>query len=230
MPRLSQKAGYLRSLEQVLIAYLQDNVVAGDNKLIDEASTMLAVIYSELQEAKLKRYPVPRSRVQKSNDWVDRVLPLYDEERFRIYARCSRSTFDFILSQIENSPHFRNRSPNSPQQPIRQQLLTALNKLGSDGSGSAWRRSAALVGSSEGNTINQTRRVVHALFDLFEDWIVWGDDEDQLEESTANYKRMGFAGCIGKVDGTNVVLAYKPGQLNHNIVYYFLTEFSRWQV
>lgn len=210
MPRLSAKAAYLADVDGLFVESVAAFVAADIPEDADEAMEMLVSYHEQYIESKERRYIMPRYSVPKSNDWLQTILPAYEEPRFRTYARCSRSGFAFVLSCIQDSTHFKIRG-NRPQQPVSIQLLAALNKLGTNGNGTSFSRSAGSFGTSEGNIWNQTKRVVNALYDLRSDWIQWGNEEDRLKESQINFEREGFAGCVGKVDGTCVVLAFRPG-------------------
>lgn len=54
-------------------------------------------------------------------------------------------------------------------------------------------------------------RVIHALFQLRDKYIKWFNPSERRLESLENQIRKGFIGVIGKVDGTDIVLLYKPG-------------------
>lgn len=64
---------------------------------------------------------------------------------------------------------------------------------------------------SERHILKAITRVVKALFNLKDKVISWPDAQKQLYESMLNDEREGFIGAVGKVDGTNIDLKFKPG-------------------
>ena len=156
-----------------------------------------------------QRYLGPRRQVPKSN-FGTAIIPNYEDARFRSQTRVDPRSFTFIVDLISDHPVFQNNSHN-PQDSIRNQLYLALWRLGHDGNASSFMNAAGHWGVSEGHINNCTRRVVKALFQKREDFIQWPDTEERRKESFSNSERGGFSGCIGKVDGTDIVLAFKPG-------------------
>lgn len=213
MPRSSQKAVHLAEIDALYLERLLDYVNADDERTEEDALEQVYLLLACYEEASRRRYGASRASnpIKKSLHWANNILPTYDEVRFRCHARCSRQGFHFVLSKISNSIHFQSKSTSKPQQPVSIQLLNALNRLGTNGNGSSFLRLAGQFGTSDGNIFKQTERVINALFDLRDTWIVWGDAAAQEEESRSNYERQGFVGCLGKVDGTCVELAFKPG-------------------
>ena len=105
---------------------------------------------------------------------------------------------------------FSNQS-NCEQAPVYQQLQCALYKLGHDGSASSYIQSASYWGVSEGHMYKTTSRVVEALCNLKDKVTEWPTEDEKRMESMKNDFREGFLGCVGKPDGTDIVLKNKPG-------------------
>lgn len=57
---------------------------------------------------------------------------------------------------------------------------------------------------------NSTWRVVYAIVQLKDTYIQWLDENSQRIESMTNIEREGFGRAVGKIDGTDIVLKYKP--------------------
>ena len=65
-----------------------------------------------------------------------------------------------------------------------------------------------------------TSQVVEALYNLKDEVIEWPTKDGKRRESMENDTREEFLGCVGKVDGTNIVLKNKPeGIYNGEIVF-----------
>lgn len=151
----------------------------------------------------------PREEVPKSN-WSSYILPQYADFRWRSFSRMNPASFQQILLLVEGDPTFSNIS-TSAQAPVDAQLKLALWKLSHNGSASGFRASSAQWGVSEGHIFDCTKRVVAALFRLREQYIQWPSETARKRESIINDIREGFSGAVGKVDGTYIVLQYKPG-------------------
>lgn len=157
------------------------------------------------------RYTVPHlhGTVPKSKQFIDEVVPLYDDERFKILFRVSRKTFYVILDLIKDDPVFRSRGRGRPQYPIHLQLQVVLYRLGSSGEASSIAKIAFLFGLGDGGTIqNFVARVFSAILKLQNRFIFWPGENERKTIEKATYHEMPF--CIGYVDGTEVRLAEKP--------------------
>lgn len=167
-----------------------------------------------------QRYMYSRLPVPKSN-WANHILPQYSEDRWRTVIRMNPQSFEYILDLIKNNPIFYNRSTSS-QALIDQQLKLGLYKLANDGSVSEFRHLSNQWGVFEGHISNCTRRIVFALFQLRNSYIRWPTDNKRRIESMKNQDREGFLGAVEKVDGTDIVLWYKPGGVFHGEHFSFL--------
>lgn len=115
-----------------------------------------------------------------------------------------------MTSLIKDDPIFYNNS-NIPQTLVHAQLHYALYKFGSDGNASSWTSGARKWGISEGHMYDCTLRVIEALCNLKDQLIIWPTQDKRKYESIKNSDREGFLGAVGKLDGTNIVLKFKPG-------------------
>lgn len=157
------------------------------------------------------RYCVPfvHGSVPKSKSFVFDVVPLLDDERFKILFRTSRRTFNIILSLIKDDPIFEQKRRGRPQIPVEVQLQVVLFRLGCTGEGSSIAKIAFLFGIGDGGTVqNVTKRVFSALLKLKPRYIFWPDEEERRTIEQATHHEMPY--CIGYVDGTELKLAEKP--------------------
>lgn len=127
-------------------------------------------------------------------------------------------SFQHIVQMIEHDPVF-DKNSNNPQDPISLQLHYALYKLGHDGSAVGYIEAASKWGVSKGHVYNTTSRVVEALCNLKDTVICWPSTRKRRYESMSNDAREGFLEAVGKIDGMDIVLKYKPGG-NYNEVFF----------
>ena len=201
MPRISEKEKRRRELWAV---FLKKAHTKGAR---DPCTRRLLALHEGFVA---QRYMEPRVHILKNN-WADSVLPTYSDAKWRNIMRVDPPSFEFILRQIRDHPVFSNKS-NRPQDPVDVQLKLALYRLAYDGSGVGFNNTAHHWGVSEGHISNCTKRVVFALFQLQNQFIQWPDTQDLRKESLENLRRAGFLGCVGKIDGTDIGLPFKPGQ------------------
>ncbi|CAG8756150.1 444_t:CDS:2, partial [Gigaspora rosea] len=88
---------------------------------------------------------------------------------------------------IRNNPAFLNNSKHLPR-PAWQQLVVTLERL---------------VGLGIGTVVEYTKRIVTAINSIGNAYVQWPDSIEQQQLSE-------FKGYVGFLDGTDVVLEYKP--------------------
>ncbi|POM80901.1 Hypothetical protein PHPALM_1203 [Phytophthora palmivora] len=120
----------------------------------------------------------------------------------------TKSSFWFVLSQIEGHPVFRNASPHS-QAAVTLQLAVALDRLGNYGNGVSLGRTLILWGIGKGTCVAYTTRVLEALNDLSSTFVVWPNKRKRRAMSR-RMASQGFKGCVGFIDGTTFPLSQKP--------------------
>lgn len=199
MPRHSAKTLLERELFELFVSQL------GSEGLTDSTMELL-YIYEGLKE---QRYINSTRVLAPKSNLGTYILPQLDDTRFRSYLRVTRCSFDKIVDLIRHDDVFKNMS-NCAQAPVELQLHYALFKLGHAGNASGVKKSAATWGVSEGHIVNCTWRVVQAICNIRDNFVKWHDRRGRLTESFENDTREGFIGAVGKIDGTDVVLEYKP--------------------
>ena len=131
------------------------------------------------------------------------------EDRFMSFFRMTRKSFNALAAIVSNDSIFRNDSRNPQVSPIIQ-LATTLYLLGSFGSSTV--RAAAQLGIGEVTAHLYCNRCIIALVRLSSRFIRWP------KPGTPEFRRMRaeieqqsqFPGCVGFLDGTNIVLQYGP--------------------
>lgn len=136
--------------------------------------------------------------------------PMLQEPRtFRLFLRMTRTSFDHLLTKIENHPVFLNES-TCPQTPVRYQLATFLHYLGA---GNCSHGQLALpLGLGEGTITLFCRRVLTAILSMKSTFIRWPSERERRTTAAriCNASNGIFANCVGFVDGTYIILRYAP--------------------
>ncbi|XP_055350100.1 uncharacterized protein LOC129596781, partial [Paramacrobiotus metropolitanus] len=89
-------------------------------------------------------------------------------------------------------------------------LATALCRLGSTGNAVSLGCVARKFGVSEGTVELFTGRVIVALLSLEKDIVRWPTNDEKRVTKQRIKAKHHFPSCLGYVDGTDIVLAYKP--------------------
>ena len=187
----------------------------------DDEHLAASMQFSELLELLLQTRVLDKSVVQK-NSQLHLVLVEYKEDdprRFRRNLRVSPSTFDELVTRIEDDSIFQNRS-NRMQYPVDIQLALALYRFGHDGNAASVEGVAQWAGVSVGLVVKATRRVMVAFLRLHDSIICWPSKAEReeakcwVESVSCPAWQDGF--CM--VDGTLVPLFEKPG--HHGEAYF----------
>lgn len=115
-----------------------------------------------LDKAQSNRYIGLWITTSKSSSQLMTCLAVYDPFQMRTVIRMDQSSFEALLSVIEEVPQIINISMNSPM-PVRHQLIVALNRLSRDGNGASHTNFTDTFAISEGSVLNLTTRVEEAL-------------------------------------------------------------------
>ena len=130
-------------------------------------------------------------------------------DRFLSFFRMTRESFTKLAGLIGNDPIFYNNSHNPQVSPILQ-LATCLYFLGAYGSSTV--RGAAQLGIGEGTAHLYCQRCLIALVRMSPQYIccpVPGSIEFRTMRNDIE-RESGFPGCVGFLDGTDIVLQYSP--------------------
>lgn len=215
MPRSSERRRIIETLEALIVwenlAESSDEEELDDDDEItgDNPEELLELIYSQ-------RYLEPRVLVPKSREWAERVLPNHDDRRFRRTLRMSRSSFHFVLENIQSHRVFLKKKGS--QLPVEIQLQISLYRFGRFGNGASVADVAERFGVSEGVVIKSTRRVVKAIISLEDVYLSWFTASEAANMKKRILVESGFRNCLGFLDGTTIVLADKP--VDNGEVYY----------
>jgi hypothetical protein len=194
-----QKAAVLREL-------LDD-----EDSVQDDQDAHTAFIYERMKNKRyLFRPKVYRKNRKKFdlNDCLSYNSQNYSEEEFLYCFRLSRESFFLLLEEMGTKKAFKY-SKFKQQRPIAFQLLVFLFRIGKEGTGGGALSVSTHFGIGKGSVKNYVRRCVLALHEIKDDVIRWPDtnDRDAMRARLAAY---GFRHCVGIIDGTLVVLDFKP--------------------
>jgi hypothetical protein len=154
-----------------------------------------------------QRYLVPRVyNVAKSFEWREKILPAYDEERFKKLFRMSRHSFSLLADRIRNDGAFISRG-NKEQAPVELQLAVFLRRLGTMEDIFSI---CSHFGIAEGTVILYSKRVMKALRHLQSELVKWPRGERRKEVHEGFQKLLGIPNIIGAIDGTHIILANAP--------------------
>jgi hypothetical protein len=120
----------------------------------------------------------------------------------------SRLSFFKLCSQVESHPIFHNNS-NRPQRPVIEQMMVKLNQLGCFGNGVAVGMLATCYQIGNGTVELYTNRCLIAILSLRSRLLAW-PDPDAHKKIREKFKEVGFEGCVGLIDGTQVIMSTCP--------------------
>ena len=106
----------------------------------------------------------------KQLQWFHRVLPDYDDFRFRQAIRVSREDFELLLELIKDDPVFTS---SKSQFPVSVQLAVALYRFGIYGTGASVCSVARIFGVGDGSSVIRfTRRIIQVIhYDNFRKYL-----------------------------------------------------------
>lgn len=179
----------------------------------DRLNDTITSLYDEVIRARVLHQPnAPPMRapqIQLLHDFGDSRPHL-----FRKKLRVNPDIFDDILDQISGHAIFTNRS-NNPQLPVAVQLAIFLNRAGHYGNAISPEDVAQWAGVSIGSVINCSNRVMVAILDLHDTFIVFpaldSDDAEQARRFVEARSCPEWRNGIFAVDGSAINLYEKPG-------------------
>jgi hypothetical protein len=154
MPRRSNKK---KLLQHILVRTIIEITWANNIETVDrELNNCCEDVLSLLSF----RYTSPRLLVPKSKEWFYKVLPEYDNLRFKSSLRVDREDFEKLLNIISPSPIFHT---SKKMIAVDLQLAISLYRFGCEGSGVSYIKVGQMFGISDGGTIKTcTERVIKA--------------------------------------------------------------------
>ena len=229
MPRISKRAIFLRELGDVVVshhAYADARMLLcedSDSELEEDEVVNTKVIAAN-QYASLMNFRYiyratsnrPDVRGRKSGyampEWKKIVLGYkYNEEEFLRIFRIPRCLFLSLVRLLQNHPAFGVHGKKQRKHfSAELHLLVLLKYMGSEGNASSAINLKHGLGIGKGSVTNYLRRAVDAVLSLFSQTVFWPDAEECIEISNRIREAQHFPKCFGAIDGTHLVLAFKP--------------------
>lgn len=121
-----------------------------------------------------------------------------------------KEAFKAIQEAIESHPEYTYKGVGCRQLPCGVQVMIALNRLGTSGTGGAYASVARRYSISEGEVVVIMRRFMKAVLSILKNSIKRPEGQKRSQIIEAHKKRSGFTGCVGFVDGSLLSLHEKP--------------------
>jgi hypothetical protein len=180
---------------------------------MDEEDSILAGIEVKAlahRSVESRWYLRPRTQIIKGPETNDYFLNVMEEKRFKIHFRMKRESFLLLCNRVLGNQIFHNNS-HHPQQPVQEQMMVTLSRLGCFGNGASIGRLAAQFRIGEGTVERYTDRCIMAILGLQDEVLCWPNVEAR-QRSSDSFAEVGFKGCVGLIDGTQIVLSAFPGR------------------
>jgi hypothetical protein len=132
----------------------------------------------------------------------------FTEEEFLFCFRMKRESFLLFLEEMKCRKAFKP-GKFKKHRPVAYQLLVFLYRAGKEGTGGSASAVSCFFGIGKGSVINYVRRSVSALSEIEEEVVYW-PDQNEKDEMKTRLAASGFRHCVGIIDGTLVVLDFRP--------------------
>jgi hypothetical protein len=215
MPRKSNRKEALDALRRRVYklkknALLRELMDEEDSIQDDYDQCMFALLKKKEKCRYLFRKTKYRKNRQKFNlqDCLSEDSVNYNDEEFLYCFRMTRESFFLLLKEMESKDAFRHGRFKKPR-PISFQLLVFLYRVGKQGTCGSSLAVSHHFGIGKGSVNNYVRKCVAALHEIHDDVVHW-PDEDQRQEMKNRLAMTGFRHCTGIIDGTLIVLEFKP--------------------
>ena len=144
-----------------------------------------------------------REDIPKVDQYVERVVPLYNMDDFRKFFRMSRHTFQVICEQLGALDEFQlERSRGRKAISIEKQLMVFMWYVGSL---EPLCRIADRFNVTEFSVLRIRKRICGAVLRYFKTkYIVWPNAQDKQGVKQAFQDKRGFPNVIGAIDGTHI--------------------------
>ena len=216
MPRKSHRR---KAIDSLIDTIKKLQVKAALRDILDEENSvedyLLIQKKSILKKIMAKRYlfRLSKNRARKIKFDLDDVLSydskLTNEEEFLQQYRITRDSFFLLLNELKDKKAFATTSNKGHQRPISFQLLVFLYRIGKEGSAGGSSDVSPFFGIAKGSVQNYVRRCVRALHEIKEEVVYWPDINERIDMRN-RLAAYGFRHCVGIIDGTLVVLDFRP--------------------
>ncbi|XP_020298879.1 putative nuclease HARBI1 isoform X2 [Pseudomyrmex gracilis] len=132
-------------------------------------------------------------------NYVEVILPQYNNAQFKSHFRMQRSTFNYIFELLKNT--LTRKKPGCQTISPEKQLLIAIWKMSTPDS---YRSICEKFNVGRATALKSVRRVVKALINFAPVFIKWPNEEKAIEISNGFLQTSGFPNIIGVIDGTHI--------------------------
>jgi hypothetical protein len=216
MPRRGDRALALEWLEKLIVKQRKDAIereVFDDHDSIqDDYDVHTSLILKRMKRTRYlfrkRRYRKRRTRFD-LEDCLSEDSDNFNDEEFLYCFRLSRESFFLLLEEMKTRLAFRDCIKYKKQRPVEYQLLVFLYRVGKEGTSGGSIAVGSFFGIGKGSVNNYVRRCVRALHEIKDEVIYW-PDQDEKDDMKSRVCSYGFRHCVGIIDGTLVVLDFKP--------------------
>ncbi|XP_036142068.1 putative nuclease HARBI1 [Monomorium pharaonis] len=162
----------------------------------EKTQNFIQIMCLYLNERRSKTHMRPRIK-----DYIEKIVPNYTAEEFKMHFRLLPETFQFLLELI--GPALSSTRSISGRKPIsaQKQLLMALWMMGTPDS---YRSVCTKFNLGKATAIRTMRRVAYALHTLAPRFIKWPVDERAAKVMIEFEKASAFPNVLGAIDGTHI--------------------------
>src|SRR6266540_597801 len=175
-----------------------------DFESIAEDNDLITLFLLQLSE---KRYHNPRIyNISKLFYWYNKILPFYDDKRFKKILRMTSESFKKLVQLISSHNIFKSNSQRK-QAPVELQLAIFLHRIESR---SDIFNICSKFDIGEETVILYTKRIIKAIIAQKNLFVQWPKGEKRNHVHRGFQLMGGFENVIGAVDGTHIILNEKP--------------------
>jgi hypothetical protein len=215
MPRRTDRRIVINEVEEEVARLrkraLHREILDEEDSLQDEHDLHM---YTVLKRIKSNRYLFRNPTYRKNRtrfdleDCISDDSKEFNDEEFLYNFRLTRESFHLLLKEMTDKKAF-SKCKYKKQRPIAYQLLVFLYRIGKQGACGSSIAVASYFGIGKGSVQNYVRRCVTALMEIHDDVVYWPSPSER-DEMKARLAATGFRHCVGIIDGTLVVLDFKP--------------------
>jgi hypothetical protein len=132
----------------------------------------------------------------------------FNDTEFLHSFRMTRQSFYVLLEEMRTKKAFA-MSKFRKQRPVSYQLLVFLFRIGREGTAGSCLAVSQFFGIGIGSVKNYVDRSIRALKEIKNEVVYWPDQEER-EEMKTRLASTGFRHCVGIIDGTLIVLDFRP--------------------
>lgn len=137
----------------------------------------------------------------KNQNFFEIIVPQFNDKEFMEHFRVSRGVSEIIAERFENSEYFNYQSGGNGKQSSYQQVIIYLWFVGHQTS--SFRDVADRFNIAISTLFTSVRKITYFFSNLSPEIVRWPSNEEKIE-SERYFRRNGFPGAIGAIDGSHV--------------------------